>query len=107
MGKRFGVYSAWGKISMVCHRMLNIDKMDVSYIVCIQTFRGKLGQVSFRSREGEFDLTELAGVNGHKPSAGAVLTPEDAKRFIHENLCFRYKSDLKTEDEPIIEPILK
>jgi hypothetical protein len=51
-------------------------------------------------------LTELAGVNGHKPSAGAVLTPEEAQRFMAENLCFRYKSDLKSENEPVIEPIL-
>jgi oligoribonuclease NrnB/cAMP/cGMP phosphodiesterase (DHH superfamily) len=102
-GRRFSVYSAWGKISMVCHRMLNIDKMDVSYIVCVQTFHGKLGQLSFRSREGEFDLTELAGVEGHKASAGASLSPEEIKRFMTENLCFRYKTDLKTDDEPIIE----
>jgi hypothetical protein len=51
-------------------------------------------------------LTELAGVNGHKPSAGAVLTPEEAQRFMAENLCFRYKSDLIGENEPIIEPVI-
>jgi hypothetical protein len=61
--------------------------------------------MSLRSREGEFDLTELAGVNGHKASAEAVLTPEDAQRFMHENLCFRYKSDIKSEDEPIVETV--
>jgi oligoribonuclease NrnB/cAMP/cGMP phosphodiesterase (DHH superfamily) len=101
-GKRFGVYSAWGKISMVCHRMLNIDKMDVSYIVCVQTFHGKLGQVSFRSREGEFNLLELAGVDGHKASAGASLSPEEIKRFLQENMCFKYKGNLKINDDSSI-----
>jgi oligoribonuclease NrnB/cAMP/cGMP phosphodiesterase (DHH superfamily) len=106
-GKKFSVYSSWGKISMTCHRMLNIEKMDVDYIVVVQTFHNKWGSMSFRSREGGFDLTELAGVNGHMASAGAILTPEDARRFMAENLCFRYKSDLKSEDEPIIESVLK
>jgi hypothetical protein len=106
-GRKFGIFSSWGKISMTCHRILNVDKQDFVYLICCQTFRNKWGTLSLRSREGEFDLTELAGVNGHKPSAGAVLTPEDAQRFMTENLCFRYKSDLKSEDEPIIEPILE
>jgi hypothetical protein len=105
-GRKFGVFSAWGKISMTCHRILNTDKSDFVYLVCAQTFHNKWGAMSLRSREGEFDLTELAGVNGHKPSAGAVLTPEDAQRFMHENLCFRYKSDLGDENEPIIGPVL-
>jgi hypothetical protein len=104
-GRRFGVFSAWGKISMTCHRMLNTDNMDVDYLVVAQTFHGKWGNMSFRSREGKFDLMELAGVAGHKASAGAILTPEDAQRFMRENLCFRYKSDLEGEDEPVIESI--
>jgi hypothetical protein len=79
--------------------MLNIDKMDVSYIVCIQTFRGKLGQVSFRSREGEFNLLELAGVEGHKASAGASLPTEEINRFLQENMCFRYKENLKANND--------
>ena len=102
-GRKFGVFSAWGKISMTCHRMLNVDNIDVDYIVCAQTFHGKWGTMSFRSREGQFDLMELAGVAGHKASAGASLTPEDAQRFLKDNLCFRYKSDLQNENEPIIE----
>jgi oligoribonuclease NrnB/cAMP/cGMP phosphodiesterase (DHH superfamily) len=106
-GKRFGVFSAWGKISMTCHRMLNVDNMDVDYLVCAQTFHGKLGQMSFRSREGKFDLMELAGVAGHKASAGATLTPEDVQRFMQEDLCFRYKTDLENDDEPIIESMLE
>jgi oligoribonuclease NrnB/cAMP/cGMP phosphodiesterase (DHH superfamily) len=105
-GRKFGVFSAWGKISMTCHRILNVDKSDFVYLVCAQTFHGRWGSMSLRSREGGFDLTELAGAAGHKPSAGAVLTPEDAKRFMAENLCFRYKSDLKGENEPVIEPVL-
>jgi oligoribonuclease NrnB/cAMP/cGMP phosphodiesterase (DHH superfamily) len=101
-GRKFGVYSAWGKISMVCHRMLSIDKMDVSYIVCVQTFHGKLGQISFRSRDGEFNLLELAGVAGHKVSAGASLSPEEIKCFLQENMCFKYKENLKTNDDSSI-----
>jgi oligoribonuclease NrnB/cAMP/cGMP phosphodiesterase (DHH superfamily) len=106
-GRRFGIFSAWGKISMTCHRMLAVDNMAVDYLVCAQTFHNKLGTMSFRSREGEFDLMELAGVAGHKASAGAALSPEDVQRFMKENLCFRYKSDLKSTDEPIIEPIIE
>jgi oligoribonuclease NrnB/cAMP/cGMP phosphodiesterase (DHH superfamily) len=105
-GRRFGAYSSWGKISMVCHRMLNVDNMDVDYLVCAQTFHNKWGNMSFRSREGKFDLTELAGVEGHKASAGAILSPEDARRFMRENLCFRYKVDLKSSDESVIEPAI-
>jgi oligoribonuclease NrnB/cAMP/cGMP phosphodiesterase (DHH superfamily) len=103
-GRKFGVLSMWGKISMVCHRILNLDKQNFDYLVVAQCFHNVWGNMSFRAREGEFDLTTLAGVNGHKASAGAVLTPEDARRFMRENLCFRYKSDMKAEDDPIIEP---
>jgi hypothetical protein len=106
-GRKFGVLALWGKISMVCHRILSIDKQDFVYLVVAQTFHNKWGNMSLRSREGMFDLTELAGVEGHKASAGAILTPEDAQRFMRENLCFRYKSDLKAEDESIIEPSLE
>jgi oligoribonuclease NrnB/cAMP/cGMP phosphodiesterase (DHH superfamily) len=105
-GRRFGLFSAWGKISMTCHRMLNVDNMDVDYLVVAQTFHGKWGTMSLRSREGKFDLMELAGVAGHKASAGATLTPENAQKFMREGLCFRYKSDIMNEDEPIIEPII-
>jgi oligoribonuclease NrnB/cAMP/cGMP phosphodiesterase (DHH superfamily) len=105
--RRFGVFSAWGKISMTCHRMLNVDNMDIDYLAVAQTFHGKWGTMSLRSREGKFDLMELAGVAGHKASAGATLTPEDAQRFMRESLCFRYKSDLKSIDEPIIEPVIE
>jgi oligoribonuclease NrnB/cAMP/cGMP phosphodiesterase (DHH superfamily) len=106
-GRKFGLFSAWGKISMTCHRMLSVDNMDVDYLICAQTFHNKLGAMSFRAREGQFDLTELAGVNGHKASAGATLAPEDVKRFMRENLCFRYKSDLKDADGPITEPVIE
>lgn len=106
-GRKWGLFSAWGKISMTCHRILNIDKQDFVYLVCAQNFYNRWGTMSFRAREGEFDLTELAGVAGHKASAGATLTPEDAQRFMRENLCFRYKADLESENEPIIEPVLE
>jgi oligoribonuclease NrnB/cAMP/cGMP phosphodiesterase (DHH superfamily) len=106
-GKRFGVFSAWGKISMTCHRILNVDNMELDYLVCAQTFHNKWGTMSLRSREGKFDLMELAGVAGHKASAGATLTPADAQRFMREVLCFRYKTDLTNDDEPIIEPFLE
>jgi oligoribonuclease NrnB/cAMP/cGMP phosphodiesterase (DHH superfamily) len=102
-GRKFGVLAMWGKISMVCHRILNMDKQDFVYLVVAQTFHNKYGAISFRSRENEFDLTQLAGVEGHKASAGAMLTPEDAHRFLEENLCFRYKEDLKSKDDSIIE----
>jgi oligoribonuclease NrnB/cAMP/cGMP phosphodiesterase (DHH superfamily) len=106
-GRKFGVAAMWGKISMVCHRILNVDKQDFVYLVILQCFHNKWGNVSFRSRDGEFNLTELAGVEGHKSSAGTMLTPEDAHKFLDENLCFKYKTDLKKENEPIIEPILE
>jgi len=105
-GRKFGICSLWGKISMVCHRMLNVDNMDMDYIVVAQAFQGKWGTMSLRSREGQFNLIELAGVAGHKASAGANLTPENAKRFLQENLCFRYKEDLKSDDDLIIEECL-
>jgi oligoribonuclease NrnB/cAMP/cGMP phosphodiesterase (DHH superfamily) len=106
-GRKFGLFSAWGKISMTCHRILNVGKSEFDYLVCAQTFHNKWGSMSFRSREGQFDVTCLAGVNGHKASAGATLTPEEAQRFVRENLCFRYKADLQNEEEPVIEPVIE
>jgi hypothetical protein len=106
-GRKFAVLQMWGKISMVCHRILNIDKQDFTYIVVCQTFHNVWGNMSLRSREGEFDLIELAGVNGHKASAGAILTSEEAHQFYNENMCLKYKEDLKGDDEPIIEPIIE
>ena len=104
--RKFGVFSLWGKISMVCHRILNVDKQDFVYLVVVQRFHNIWGKMSLRSREGEFNLTELAVVAGHKSSAGAVLSPADAHRFLDENLCFKYKKDLKNEDDQIIEKCL-
>lgn len=97
-GRKFGVFSAWGKISMTCHRFLNIDKLDVDYLVCAQTFHDKWGIMSLRSREGEFDLLTLAGVAGHHVAAGAQLTSEEAHRFIDENMCLVYRDDAKDGD---------
>jgi len=102
-GRKFAVTSMWGKISMVCHRILNIDKVDIDYIVVAQRFHDTWGKISFRSREDGFNLIELAGVSGHKASAGAALSPDDARRFLNENLCFKYKNDLITEIDSIIE----
>jgi oligoribonuclease NrnB/cAMP/cGMP phosphodiesterase (DHH superfamily) len=102
-GRKFGIAAMWGKISMVCHRILNVDKQDFVYLVVLQCFHNKWGNVSLRSRDGEFSLTELAGVEGHKGSAGAILTPEDAHKFLDENLCFKYKTDLKNENDRVIE----
>jgi oligoribonuclease NrnB/cAMP/cGMP phosphodiesterase (DHH superfamily) len=102
-GRKFGVAALWGKISLVCSRILSTDKRNFAYLVVLQRFKNKWGNVSLRSREGDFDLTKLAGVEGHKASAGAILTPEDAQRFINENLCFRYKTDLQSESDAIIE----
>ena len=104
-GRRFALFSAWGKFSMTCSRMLNTDNLDVEYIVVAQNFHNKWGQMSFRSREGQFNLLELAGVAGHKASAGTSLSAEDAQRFLYENLCFKYKIDIKSDDESIIESV--
>lgn len=93
-GRRFGVFSAWGKISMTCHRLLNIDRIDADYLVCAQTFHDKWGVLSLRSREGEFDLLDLAGAAGHHASAGAQLTPDGAKRLLRERLSLAYRADV-------------
>lgn len=102
-GRKFAVFYAWGKISMTCHKFLNIDNLDVDYIICAQTFHNEWGVLSLRSREGQFDLLQLAGVNGHKAAAGAELTSDDAHRLIDENMCFKYKDEIKNENDAIIE----
>lgn len=103
-GHKFGVFSAWGKISMTSSRLLNEDNIDVDYLVCAQTFQNKLGKVSFRSREGKFDLLDLAGVFGHTSSAGASLCSESVKKLLKNNLCFEYKADAdpRYSGEPLL-----
>jgi oligoribonuclease NrnB/cAMP/cGMP phosphodiesterase (DHH superfamily) len=102
-GYRFGVFSAWGKISMTCHRMLNVENMDIDYLVVAQTFHNKLGTMSFRSRESKYDLMQLAGVAGHKASAGATLTADEVKSFLTNKMCFKYKNDLIKSNSSLIE----
>lgn len=102
-GHKFAVFYAWGKISNTCHRLLNVDKMDIDYVVCAQTFHDTWGVLSLRAREGGFDLLQLAGVGGHKAAAGAQLTENEAHDFIDKSMCFKYKEQIGEQEDSLIE----
>lgn len=98
-GKVFGVWRAVGKISITASKLLRVtNKYD--YVVCLQEFGDKWGTFSLRSREGDFEVTQLAAVGGHLAAGGATLTPELATTFWDNGVCLKYKDNWKEGDYP-------
>ena len=79
-GRIFGVILLNSKISIVCARILK-DKPEMDYIICINSFKGVNGKLSYRTRRPDFDLNSLAGVHGHAVASGGTVLPETAKKI--------------------------
>jgi oligoribonuclease NrnB/cAMP/cGMP phosphodiesterase (DHH superfamily) len=100
-GRRFGVFLAWGKISISASRLLYETDKGLDYVIAVQDYRNELGKLSIRSRRGGgFYCTDLGAFNGHIEASGCTVTPEQAKAFYdNDSLCFKYKREMKDEND--------
>ena len=89
----FGIITIGSKISIVCARILK-DNPALDYVICINSFRGISGKLSFRTQRDDFDLNSLAGVHGHPKAAGGTVTPELANRIWTEDYVPEYEEDV-------------
>lgn len=102
-GKRFAMFRAGGKISIVADRLLREDKTQVDYVIALNYFRDFNGKVSGRSIEEVFDCCSLGLLNGHKGAAGGTLSIEQAKAFWdNEQMTFKYKDEMPEGSEDFI-----
>lgn len=69
-GKKFGLFKARSKISIVCANLLQRHK-DLDYIICINTFKENENKLSCRSLG--FDTTQLSIFEGHKEASGGQM----------------------------------
>lgn len=97
--RAFGVITLGSKISLVCSRILN-DNPALDYIICINSYRGINGKLSFRTKKDDLDLNCFAGVSGHAKAAGAKVTPETADKIWREDFVPVYEDELKEELKP-------
>ena len=100
----FGLITLGSKISLVSSKIL-ADNLAMDYLICINSFHGINGKLSFRTRRKDFDLNCFAGVHGHAQAAGAKVTPEMANKIWTEDYVPIYLEDLErelgpTEDTP-------
>jgi len=105
-GRTFGVFLAWGKISIVASRLLyetpGMPKFD--YVIAVQDYNKEYGKLSIRARRGgDFYCTDLGLFNGHVEASGCTLTPDQALRLYNQDVCFRYKREIKNEEDIFIE----
>jgi oligoribonuclease NrnB/cAMP/cGMP phosphodiesterase (DHH superfamily) len=100
-GRKFGVFLAWGKISITASRLLYEDDDGFDYVIAVQDYHDEFGKLSIRSRRGgEFYCTDLSIFNGHIEASGCTITPEQAKAFYeNDSLCFKYKREMKDEND--------
>jgi oligoribonuclease NrnB/cAMP/cGMP phosphodiesterase (DHH superfamily) len=100
-GRKFGVFLAWGKISITASRLLYESNENFDYVVAVQDYRDELGKLSIRSRRGsDFYCTDLGAFNGHVEASGCTITPEQARMFYEDDLlCFKYKREMKNEGD--------
>lgn len=92
-GRFFGLITLPSKISLTCSRILK-EKPGMDYIVCINSYRGVNGKLSFRTKREDLDLNTLAGVHGHAAAAGAQVMPEDARKLWEEDYVPVYVDEL-------------
>ena len=98
-GRAFGVIASGSKISLTCSRILK-ENPAMDYLICVNSFRGINGKLSFRTKRGDFDLNSLAGVHGHAVAAGAQVLPEFANKIWEEDYVPVYLDELKEELKP-------
>ena len=100
-GRKFGVFLAWGKISISASRLLYDTDENFDYVIAVQDYRDEFGKLSVRSRRGgDFYCTDLGIFGGHIEASGGQITPEQAKTFYEDDcLCFKYKREMKNEQD--------
>ena len=91
-GSMFGLFSAKSKISLTCHALLR-ENPELDYIICINTWGGITGKLSFRSRD--FNLHQLCFAAGHTVASGGQLEPDEAIRLLEgEYIAIQYREDV-------------
>ena len=100
-GRKFGVFLAWGKISITASRLLYECDDNFDYVIAVQDYRDEFGKLSIRSRRGsDFYCTDLGVFDGHVEASGCTITPEQAKMFYEDDvLCFKYKREMKNDND--------
>lgn len=99
-GKKFGIWKAWGRISITASRILR-KREGYDYLICLQDSPDNWGKVSVRCLEEVFDVTQLASVGGHKAAGGTTLSSEDAFALWEKDMCFKYADEWKEDESPI------
>lgn len=99
-GKKFGIWKAWGRISITASRILR-EREGYDYLICLQDSPDNWGKVSVRCLEEVFDVTQLASVGGHKAAGGTTLSSEDAFALWEKDMCFKYADEWKEDESPI------
>lgn len=94
-GRLFGLITLGSKISLVCSRILH--EYDLDYIICVNSFRGINGKLSFRSKKPDLNLNIFAGVHGHGSAAGTQVAPETAQKIWEEDYVPMYEDELTWE----------
>lgn len=90
-GKYFAIFPCGSKISLTCSSILK-NNPGLDYCVCINSFRGINGKLSFRTKT-DMNLNCFAGVNGHASAAAGQVTPEMADKIWKEDYVPRYRED--------------
>lgn len=99
-GRKFGIFLAWGKISISASRLLYDYDSSLDYVVAVQDYNNEFGKLSIRSRRGgDFYCTDLGAFSGHIEASGCQITPEQAIEFYENNVCFKYKREMKNEND--------
>lgn len=83
-GNVFGLILLNSKISIVCSKILK-SRPGMDYIICINSYRGINGKLSYRTKKEGFDLNNLMGVHGHAVASGGQVTPVFAKKIWEED----------------------
>ena len=95
----FGIFPLGSKISLVCSRILK-ENEGLDYVICVNSFHGINGKLSFRSKRPDLDLNIISGVHGHASAAGAQVTPEMANKIWMEDYVPVYLDELDHELAP-------
>ena len=104
-GRTFGVFLAWGKISITASRLLyEHEGAKFDYVIAVQDYKDEYGKLSIRARRGgDFYCTDLGLFSGHIEASGCTLTPDQALHLYNKDVCFKYKRELKDESDIFVE----
>lgn len=100
-GVKFGIFSAKSKISLTCYSLLK-ENPDIKYLICLNTWGGITGKISFRSRNvEEFNLHNLCFAAGHTSASGGRVTPDEAIKLLDGRyISIRYLDEVNEDSTP-------